>query len=32
MKQSVKTKNLNTTPGAVDPRFARAIEAFAGDR
>src|SRR2546425_358302 len=32
MKQSVKTKNLNTTPGAVDPRFARVIEAFAGDR
>jgi len=32
MKQSVKTKNVNTTPGAVDPRFARVIEAFAGDR
>ncbi len=32
MKQSVKTKNPNATPGAVDPRFARVIEAFAGDR
>src|SRR6266853_2671736 len=32
MKQSVKTRNLSTIPGAVDPRFARVIEAFAGDR
>src|SRR6266704_2533374 len=32
MKQSVKAKKPNTAPGAVDPRFARVIEAFAGDR
>ncbi len=32
MKQSAKTKNLQTTLGAVDPRFARVIEAFVQDR